>query len=334
MLLSLVGAASLCVTGGLHAEPPQPGDPIPEIRLPTLRGNETDLQEHTLVLVFGDLGNQRTIETCHSLQAMLEAPPLDTQGVVPVLLIASRAPREELLEQAGQARYPETILLDPRREVFGAHEVVVVPTVLVVDAGGVLVRRLFKLESQFDLMLKESILAACGIDEPSNIDNPLKPDTPVRNEHLVRADRFTRLGEQLVIRGMHDLAADQFDEALREYPGHVEATIGLADVRLIGGSLDEAERSYSEALDRDPRSLRAMLGLAQISLHRGGTHAAEARTRLVSVLESHPGNAVALIMAAQLDAREGNMTLARERVVTASVSLLHMKHRGSETPTD
>lgn len=89
------------------------------------------------------------------------------------------------------------------------------------------------------------------------LHDPLTPE-----EHV-------KLGMSYEAQGLKEMAAQEFQAALRQQSGYTPALVGLGNLSFEGGALQEAEGYYRRALDADPDHPGANNNLAMVYLSRG-----------------------------------------------------------------
>lgn len=83
------------------------------------------------------------------------------------------------------------------------------------------------------------------------------------------ADEHVKLGTSYEAQGLKEMAAQEFQAALRKQSTYAPAFIGLGNLRFEEGGLQEAEDYYRRALDIDPDHPAANNNLAMVYLTRG-----------------------------------------------------------------
>ncbi len=104
------------------------------------------------------------------------------------------------------------------------------------------------------------------------------------------ADEHLRLGAIYERQGRADLAAREYEAALRRERWHPGAHLGLGNLAAARGDLREAERHYRAALAREPNLADALNNLAWVYLLEGG-RADEAAALAARALEAQPARA-------------------------------------------
>ena len=245
------------------------GDAAPTIALKDLRGADVDtakLRGRTVVLIFGELYHEKTKQACALLEAALRDPRLEGEPVASLLVCAQPVkPDDE------RAASPATVVRDAERRAFGQYQVAVMPSVVVIDKDGRVVHALAGLGPRFGDVLLDSLLFASGRLSAAQYDaalNPAPSTGPAAAD--LRAARASQLARQLARRGLDDLSAEKFAEALALDPHHVSAHLELGMLMLKRQRLPDAEQHFRAVLAQQPTSMQASLGLAFVQAQRGG----------------------------------------------------------------
>ncbi len=315
-LAAVAASLALLLTAAAHSAAPNPprGSDAPPIVLSDLNGMPVDtakLAGNTLVLVFGELYHKRARQACAEVMEIVDDPRFARDAVVPILIIAQDAPPKELREEAADGKFPSIILRDPKRDAFGAYRVVVVPTVVVVDGHGKVVHALPGFLPRFKDILTGAILLSTGKVSPEDFDRVLDPDgVPSPSKETLKAGRLVDLGEQLMRRGMADMAEERFNEALTVVPGHADALLGLGDLMLTQSRLDDAEARFRAVLASTPDSTEATLGVAAVQILRAGDGLALAEATVRQVLAANPRQPRAHYLMGLVQERHGDAPAA------------------------
>ena len=278
-----------CLIGALLLVWTDPGQAVTHLRrgmkappvvVNDLDGNEVTLAGmggRTVVLIFGELYHTKTVEACRLVQTVLTDKRLAGQKVTVVLIVARNQPPAQLKSEAAGKPVPSTILHDVERKAFGAYRVAVMPSVVVVDGKGAVVHAVAGLTGRFSDIVTDCLLFATGRLGADQFEQALHPDSAAdRNPEQVRAERITQLARQLVRRGLDDLAAEKYAEALALSPEHTPARLELGMLLLKRRALADAERQFRAVLSRQPQTVEASLGLAYVQTQRGGDELPEA----------------------------------------------------------
>jgi len=288
--LALV-AGMLAMVGPAWASPPR-GSEAPRITLTGTDNSKFDSAQfkgRTLVVVFGDLSQDKLAQACADIDASLHDPRLPNDAAVPVLVVAHDPAPEALAKAREVGHLPRVIVTDPGRAAFGAYQIMVVPTVVVVGPDGKVVYALPSFAPNFREVLTEAVLLGAGKIDAAQFDQTLAhpANTPVSGPEA-RASRLTHLARELVRRGMPQLAEQRYREALAANPKSAEAHLGLGELLLDQDRLDAADDAFRAALELIPGSTDAMLGLDATAIRRGGEGLAKAEADLHRIITANP----------------------------------------------
>ncbi len=322
-LVAILALGSL--TAAAPASPPR-GSVAPVVTLKDLSGESVSTSKfagRAFVLVFGELGHEGTEHACEDVIAAIAEPRLTDAGVVPVLVVAHDVPAAQLKDEASQGHYPAIILHDPARLAFGAYRVMVLPSLVVVDAKGKVVYCMPGYLGRPKDLLSEAILTAAGKQTVAQFDQVLEArERGAPSPEVLKADRLVRLGAELSRHGMFDTAEARFKEALAASPGHVGATLGLGELLLRLDHLPEAEQCFKSLLAISPDSTDAQLGLAAIQVRRGGEHLAGAEAAVKALLDKNPSLPRARFLMGQICELRGDIPAAMAEYKAASKLLM------------
>lgn len=273
------------------------GDTPPAIELPRLDGKAFSLAKQTgapVVLMFGELYHANTLRACETIQSIQRDARIAEATPTCVLIVTQQAGADELRAEARRRSITLTILHDKKRSVFAAYRVSVLPSVVVLDKDGKVVHALAAMPLGFRNIITDAILFGSGRLTAEQFERTLHPSGDrAASRPAAQAGRLTKLARQLANRGMHDLAAEKYRDALAIDPTHVPAVIGLGRGALKTGRLADAEQQFRRAASIDPRSADAVLGLAYVQALRGGDELAPAEQRVRALLAERPNHAEA-----------------------------------------
>ena len=156
------------------------GDEAPPIVLRTADGGELEtarLRDRTLVLLFAEASHRRTRLACRQITVALETPPLADEPVEWIVILARGGRAEAMIKDIGSAGRPPIIAHDVERIAFGAYEVKVVPTVVIVDRDGKVVHAMTGYSDRFGDVIFDAILFATGKMSLHRFEETLDPAT-------------------------------------------------------------------------------------------------------------------------------------------------------------
>jgi peroxiredoxin len=252
------------------------------------------LSDHVAVLMFGEWYHERTRGAWAELDRVLQDARLAGEPIVAVL-VTTQPRRAEDLKAWGEARLPASSVVDADRKAFGAFQVAVMPSVVVIDRQGRVVHAIAGAVPRMGDLMADSLLYACGKLSADTLDRSvsLQPSVPASqaSEAEVRAGRLVALASQLARRGMGELAAEKYREALQINAKNPPAQLGLGTLLLEQKRLADAEAQFKAVLADQPQSLQATLGVAFVQALRGGAELDEAEAAVRGVLARSPSQA-------------------------------------------
>lgn len=254
--------------------------------------NSADWRGTSLIVIFGELYHDRTLDACRQVQTVLDDPRLKNEKIRAVLVLAQDVPTAELKQHAELRKLSMTILHDPRRTVFGAYHVAVVPSVVVIDPEQRIVHAVAGMGTRFSDVITDAALFSVKKLSEASFEQTLRPEpAAVVSEAVQRAERLTQLARQLAERGSPDLAIQKYQEALSSSSDYAPANLGLGKLLLQRRRLAEAEARFRAVLASDPNSVEANLGLASVQVQRGGEELRDAERIVRELLAANPGAA-------------------------------------------
>ncbi len=194
-------------------------------------------------------------------------------------------------------RWPATILLDPRREAFGAYRILVQPTIVVIDAKATVVRSYSGPawgEGSKESLVELLVLMARGVD-PERIARLVagEGEPAAAPPEAARAERLVHLASELARHGLYDLAEARYAEATAASPGHQGAMLGLAELQLKRGRGAEAEALFRSILTRSPDAAEAELGLIAVAVMRSDEAPADEASAALAQAEADTAGLIA-----------------------------------------
>jgi len=266
------------------------GADAPPITLNDMGGAELStakLRGQVIVLVFGEAYHEKTRQACQELDALLRDPRLREQTITPLLIVTQRVTAEDLKNYAAD-KLPSSILHDAARSAFGAYQVAVMPSAVVIDRQGKVVHAIAGLSERFSDTITDSLLLAAGKLSPEKFEQSLAGQTAAASEQSIRAERIALLAKQLASRGLDDMAVEKYTEAFKLDPTLLPAHQQLGMLLLRQRRLAEAEKEFRTVLAGNAKSMQATLGLAYVQTLRGGAELNEAERSVRDILAKNP----------------------------------------------
>lgn len=302
------------------------GDPAPRITISAIDGKVVDTQQmrgEVLLVMFGEAGQQRTERACRLIDAALDIPRLDDQRIQWILVLSKGSEVDDLAFDITEAKRPPIVVHDTAREVFGAYQTVVSPTVAVVDRRGNLVHIQTGLTPQFGDIVLDALLVGCGKLTFDQFDANLRGGSEVIvDQPHRRAERLVQLAHRLVQRNLTSLAESKYREAIELVPESIEARLGLAEALMELDRSAEAEVLFERVIHEAPNTLQAKLGLASIYLARDRAALTDAEELIQYVLAHAPNNGRAHYLLGFVHEQRGATTEAAASFKTAAQLLL------------
>lgn len=266
------------------------GMEAPDFKIKDTAGADVSLSSFrgkTVVLIFGELYHDKTLEACKQIDAVLQDERLKDAGIMPVLVTAQEAKAEDFRTEA--LKVPMLVLRDTDRKAFGTYQVDVLPSVVVIDKEGHIVSAMGGLMPQMSDEVSDSLLLATGKLSLEQYQKARSTQaTPVADETVLKAQRTAALAKQLAQRGLDDLAAEKFAEALKLDGHQITGRIDFGMLLLKGQHFAEAEAQFKAALQQQPGSVEASLGLAYVQAQRGGVELDAAEKTVRDILVRNP----------------------------------------------
>ncbi len=322
-----VVAAMISAMPAMSAPLPPRGFDAPAIHLKNLDGAQVDAhasKDTTLVVIFGELGQENTKKACSDVIAALEDTSVERSKVETVMIVAQDGTVEQLNEKVAAGHYPATIARDEKREYFGAFRVLVVPTIVVIDTNGKVVHATPGFVQRFKEIVTGAVLVSQGKSTFEKLDQLVaaKGDDKL-NPDEARAGRLVRLGRELMHHGMHDTAQERFSEAMKLAPENLDAMQGLGDVLIRKGKYAEAIAVFRSALAKSPDSAELTLGLVQAKLGVATeSEVNDAALLIKQVLDTNPKNSKGHYLRGRLHEVHGRQADAIVEYRTAAELLL------------
>lgn len=284
-------------------------DDAPAVSLKEIDGREVNtakMRGSILVLVFGELGHDKTQQAYDEVDAAVRDQRLQGAQIVPMLIVTQEVKPEDLKAYGGK-RVPSMIVHDPERSAFGAYRVAVMPSVVIVDGQGRVAHAMAGLIGRFGDELTDSLLLAAGKLSPERFEQSRNPAPTTQPGVDVRAERIAQLARQLARRGLDDLALEKYQEALKLDGGHLSAHLELGMLLLKARRLPDAEKEFRLVLAAQPKSMQSALGLAFVQALRGGEELKDAERAVRKILAANPTLARAHYLMGLIQEKRGQM---------------------------
>lgn len=325
--IATVVATAIIAMQAMGVPLPPRGFEAPAIRLKNLEGTLVESQaskDKTLVVVFGELGQENTKKACSDLITALDDTNIDRTKVDSLMIIAQDTSADELKAKSQEGRYPSQILRDEKREYFGAFHVLVVPTIVIIDTNGKVVHATPGFVQRFKEVVTAAVLVSQGKSTFEKLDELVSAKGEGKlNPDEARAGRLVHLGRELMHHGMLDTAEERFTEAMKIAPENLEAMQGVGDVLIRKGKHADAVAIFRSALTKSPDSADLTLGMVQAKIGLAtDAELNDAFTLIKRVLDTNPKNSKAHYLRGRLHEAQGKQADAIAEYRTAAELLL------------
>lgn len=290
------------------------------------------LKGKTTILIFGELYHELTLqalkELAHLRETLAKANETDGTEWRIVLIVAQDIPDEQLREEQAQKNINVTILHDRTRTVFGTYNVIVLPSVVVVDPQGNIITTISGYPLNFSDIIRDALLFSQGKITRQQYETTshgsTAQETPL-DEKQLKVERRAGLARQLFRRGYIEVAMEQFQQVLQLDEDYTPARIGMARCLVKLGELDKAETVLQAILQKDPKNLEASRIMAWIEILRGGDELDSAGKRLDMILALNRNDAEAHYLKGLIYEAKGNLKDAMAEYKQVSEILLEIE---------
>lgn len=249
------------------------GKKVPEIRLNDVDGKEftlSSLKGKKVVLLFWgadtDLKEKRSLSVIRRLETLVQR--FKGEGLEFISIISDSDSREKVKALKQQTSLSHPILLDEKREVYGAYGIYILPTVGILDEEAKLLKAL-----PFTHTLEEDaegeILVAMGKKTAEELEKERRPKETLPPQGKRKAQNHFNLGKNLFEKGSIEKAKEEFLKAIELDADYGEAYVSLGMVHLKEKNPEEAFRSFEKGVSLNPSLRQGHLGLALVFEARG-----------------------------------------------------------------
>ncbi|MBU0719212.1 MAG: tetratricopeptide repeat protein [Planctomycetes bacterium] len=286
------------------------GASVPAFSVRALDGTTVErdaFQDRVLLVVFTRPDHEKSLKALIAAQSILEA---NADAKLSVLAVATQEEADQYFRRIvaeNHLTYP--IALDPQRKMYGDFGVVVAPTTLLIDGGGILRFVIPHLPISYDRQLRLHTELLLG-----------KITTEDHQQQLAQADESKVDGQDPWTRrlGLARILIDQrnWEQAVpiltklcaeRDDP-LAAALLGTALLEL--NRVDEAATYLEPLAKRELKSPKIMLALARLELRRGNDNAAE--QYLTGALAISPAKGPILFELGRIHEKRGDLNKAVE----------------------
>lgn len=251
------------------------GQKGPEIQLKDSDGNDVVLsmiKGGRVVLLFWGadtpLKEKRSVSVMNCLEGLYRQ--LKGEGLHFFSIISDPDSREKVNALKQRHLWSHPILLDEKREVYGAYGVHVIPTVGIFDEERKLLKAL-PYTHNLEETVEGEVLVAIGKKTAEQWEKERRPGEASMPEHKKKALAHFHLGKNLFEKGTFERANEELQKAIQLDPTLAEAYVGLGMIRLKEKKTKEAIQLFEKGIHLNPRSREGAIGIA-LALESMGEH--------------------------------------------------------------
>ncbi|MEW6374952.1 MAG: redoxin domain-containing protein [Thermodesulfobacteriota bacterium] len=249
------------------------GKKVPEIQQKDVDGKELTLSSikgGKVVLLFWGVDTAVKEKRSLSLMNRLESlyRKFKEEGLQFISIISDPDSREKVKTLKQQYSWTHPILLDEKREVYGAYGVYIIPTVGILDEEKRLIKAL-PFTHSIEEDVQGEILVALGKKTAEELERERHPKETLLPENKRKAQSHFNLGRSLLEKGSIEKAKEEFLKAIELDADYGEAYVSLGMVYLKEKNPEEALRSFEKGGSLNPSLRQGHLGLAHVFEARG-----------------------------------------------------------------
>jgi Tfp pilus assembly protein PilF/peroxiredoxin len=260
---TMLGLAILSAAPASAFRNVQPGGAIPPFSLGDLSDatkGQGDFSGKTKLFVFVS-GNDRSRKVLGEVMPLLDKYRGEGLEVIGVYTGTDKAEAKKMAEDA-KIGYP--LLLDLKKEMYGAWGISVLPVMAFVSREDTLLKE----QSYVPLLagiLEIEAQVALGKMSREEADLKLKPeDAPTVSDSEKEAKKIYELGLVLLERGMKDKAIEKFQKVIEIDPAFCAVRLQLGQIYLDDNKVDLARAEFEYILKCDPNSHEAKVGMGTV----------------------------------------------------------------------
>lgn len=251
-----------------------PGDDLPPLSFKPLDDGadlETgSLKGNPLALLFWgadvETKKDRSIKAFKAVESIL---PYLEERKVRVLLVNAQGDEKTVMQAAAEGvsgKLP--FYLDPSQKAYGDLGLFIVPSVMLVDAGGKIVSGL-GYSHDFAGRLKGEVQIMLGEKNRAEVERELRPEMVEKSDEEKQSVRYFNAAMVMLRRGQTDSAVAELNKALEADPKMGEAHGQLGCLYLDMGQLAEAKKSLDASYGINPDYLPANICDARVRAEEG-----------------------------------------------------------------
>jgi tetratricopeptide (TPR) repeat protein len=266
LLFPVILAGMLSPTGVSAFRNLEIGEKAPEIQLKDLDGNDIvlpSIKGGKVVLLFWGIDTpvkeKRSLSVMNRLEGLYRR--LKGDGLYLISIISDPDAKEKVKKLRRAHDWSHPMLLDDKREVYGAYGVHVIPTAGILDEERRLLKA-FPYTHSLDEIVEGEVLVAMGKKTAEEWEKERQPRGDPQPENKKKAQAHFNLGKNLFEKGSQERAREEWLKAIQLDPGHADAYVGLGMIHLKEKNPKEAIEFFERGIGLNPNLRQGSVGIA------------------------------------------------------------------------
>ncbi len=242
------------------------GKKVPEIQLKDIEGKEFTLSsikggKVTLLFWGSDTATKekRSLSIMNRLESLYRR--FKGEGLQFISITSDPDSKEKVKKLKQEHLWSHYILLDEKREVYGAYGVHVIPTVGILDEEKRLLS-VFPFTHSLDEDAEGEVLVAMGKKTAEEWEKERHPKEALLPENKKKAQRHFNLGKNFLEKGSSARAKEELMKAIQLDPDHADAHIALGMIYLKEKNPKEAIQLFERGMGLNPNLRQGSIGIA------------------------------------------------------------------------
>ena len=298
------------------------GEPVPEIKLPTIDGQQFDSaasKGKVLVVVYLSAEQRSSELAAEESQEVARELGSDNVQLIHVTADVVHKPYYERFRAEKSIDAP--LAFDASRQLYGDLGLIVFPTTIVVAKDGTLANVISTRGPDYRHLLDVYVRHALGLIDDTQLEEQLKARPSDLHSPKSLASRHRAAARLLREKGLSDAARDELIQAQQLDPDDVDIRLDLADLYLDLNQTEDAEALINAILEAQPDHRRAKM-LDGILLYQKG-QLGESESILLDALVLNPDPARTHYYLGRIYEQQGQTAKALEHYREALRRLLH-----------
>lgn len=242
------------------------GKKVPEIQLKDIEGKAftlSSIKEGKVVLLFWGsdtpMKEKRSLSIMNRLEGLYRQ--LKGEGLQFISIISDPDSKEKVAKLKQEHLWSHHILLDEKREIYGAYGVNIIPTVGILDEEKRLLKA-FPFTHSLEEDVEGEVLVAIGKKTAEEWEKERHPKEALLPENKKQAQRHFNLGRNLLEKRSTERAKEEFMKAIQMDLDHADAHIALGMIYLKEKNPKEAIKLFERGIGLNPNLRQGSIGMA------------------------------------------------------------------------